>query len=133
MSYEIFYYLTDDVDLTREHFEQKMNLKCDVQSGTLTLEDEELVIEAKKEGVPGIRVPYREIYATPQYFRLHFLCRMLEIPYFASRDAVPIKRKIYVTTSLIAAAGRPVVTNFISLMRLQSELDGRVRRVWVSA
>ena len=56
MNYSIYYYLADDDDLSREHFEQKMQMRCEVHRGTLRFEDEELVIEGDAEEAIGIRV-----------------------------------------------------------------------------
>lgn len=109
MSYDIYYHLGDHMDLS-----------SDIHKGTLTLEDDGLVIEG--DG-PELRCTYREVERPAQYFRLHFLCRMLEIQ--------TRKGNAFVTIALVAAAGKPVISNFLRLTSLQTDLDPRVRRAWI--
>ena len=113
MSYSVFYHLSDTTDL------EGMNLRSEVHGGTFTLGDDEFIIE----GGPGFRATYKEVIGSPQYFRIHFLCRMLEIN---SR-----KGRVFVTTPLLALFNRPLVTNFVQLMDLQAKLNPLVRLAWV--
>ncbi len=108
MSYPVYYHLGDNMDLRSE-----------VHRGTFSIEEEELVID----GEPGFRCHFREVIQPAQYYRLHFLCRMLEIQ---TRQGT-----LFVTVSLVQMFGRPVVTNFQALEKLQADLDPRVRRAWV--
>ena len=109
MEYKVFYHV-GDADMT---------LKSDVHQGTFRIEEDKFLLE----GGPGFECGYRDVIRPAQYFRLHFLCRMLEIQ--------TRKGKVFVTTPLIQAAGKPVITNFPRLMKLQKDLDPFVRRAWI--
>ena len=108
MSYRVHY-----------HIGKEMNLRCRMHFGNLTLTDEAIVID----GEPGCRIPYRDIVFPSQYFRLHFLCRMVEL--------TTHEKKLFLTIPLIGLLGRTIVSNFGKLMQLVSELDPRVRNAWI--
>lgn len=110
MSYSIYYHVGDEMDL-----------KSEVHAGEFHLDEEGFRIES--ENGPAFEASYKEVVGSPQYFRLHFLCRMLEID---SR-----KGRVFLTTPLVALFDRPIVTNFVQLMDLQKRLNPLVRRAWV--
>ena len=79
MEYKVFYHV-GDADMT---------LKSEVHYGTFRLEETQFVIE----GGPGFECTYKEVIRPAQYFRMHFLCRMLEIQ--------TRKGKVFLTTPLV--------------------------------